>query len=300
MALCKIVLKIISAFVFINLFSMMMTNAQSGAGPVINAKAEHDIKSKVNGVNYHLYVSLPKYYSANDTTHYPVLYMLDGGAGFPIAHSTRFLLDLSNEIQDVIIVAIEYEWERSLAPWFINRTRDYTPTRDTSFEKNAIARSFGVTSSLVSGGAPAFLDIIKTEIIPFIEKTYKTNRDRGISGHSFGGLFAGYCLLNGTDTFNKFGINSPSFWWNSREMFTVEKRFSEGRTSLPAQVFMSVGSREGQMMNSSMKDFADSLASRKYLNLALTTFVFEGETHVSVVPAMTSRTLKVLYGRRRN
>jgi hypothetical protein len=31
--------------------------------------------------------------------------------------------------------------------------------------------------------------------------------------------------------------------------------------------------------------------------LIITTQIFEGETHVSVVPACTSRTLKVLYGR---
>ncbi len=128
-------------------------------------------------------------------------------------------------------------------------------------------------------------------------KQYKTNDDRGISGHSLGGLFAGYCLLKANDIFQRFGINSPSFWWNNKEIFNVEKSFSQKNTALSAKVFMSVGSQEGNSMTPVMAAFADSLRSRNYTGLKLTSHMFEDENHMSVVPAMISRTLRVLYGK---
>jgi len=76
----------------------------------------------------------------------------------------------------------------------------------------------------------------------------------------------------------------------------MEKTFSEHNQSLSVQVFMSVGSMEGESLTPVMTAFADSLWSRKYKGLNLSTHIFEGETHMSVGPAMISRTLRVLYG----
>lgn len=270
---------------------------QTNLPPSINQKQEIIVKSKINGTAYHLSVSLPQHYSSKDTIHYPVLYILDGGLAFPIAHSVRTALDMFGNLEDVIIVGIEYEWEESLTPWFTQRAKDYTPTKDVNFENNqTYLRVFGLTKgSLLSGGGSVFLNVIRKEIIPLIDRKFKTTSDRGISGHSFGGLFAGYCLFEATDLFNKFGINSPSFWWNNKEMFKVEKTFSEHNQSLPAQVFMSAGGLEGKSMTPVITAFADSLRSRNYKGLNLTIHIFEDETHMSVVPAMTSRTLRVLY-----
>ena len=263
----------------------------------INQKQELILESKINRTTYYLNISLPQHYSSKDTTHYRVLYMLDGGWAFPIAHSARTALDMFGELEDIIIVGIEYEWEQSLTPWFTSRWKDYTPTKDAKYdESTTYIKAFGLPEgSLSSGGGPVFLNVIRKEIIPFIEKEYKTTSDRGISGHSFGGLFAGYCLLSTPNLFNRYGINSPSFWWNNKEMFNMEKIFSEHNQSLPVQVFMSVGSLEGKSMTPVMTAFADSLRSRNYKGLNLSTHIFEDETHMSVMPAMISRTLRVLY-----
>ncbi|MEO6134203.1 MAG: alpha/beta hydrolase-fold protein, partial [Ginsengibacter sp.] len=123
--------------------------------------------------------------------------------------------------------------------------------------------------------------------------------DRGIDGHSLGGLFATYSLLASPDLFQRYGINSPSLWWNNKEMFKLEKSVSEKNNSLHAKIFMSVGGNEGKMMNGAMTSFADSLRS-DFKNLKITTHIFEDENHMSVMPANISRTLKVLYGKKEN
>jgi predicted alpha/beta superfamily hydrolase len=140
---------------------------------------------------------------------------------------------------------------------------------------------------------------MKNEIIPFVEKKYKTNGDRGIAGHSLGGLFTAYCLLSEPDLFHRYGINSPSFWWDKNKMFEMEKAFSEKNKNLNAQVFISVGSREGESMVPKMTAFADSLKIHNYNGLILTSQIFDNETHFSVLPSSISRTLRVLYGVKR-
>ena len=65
--------------------------------------------------------------------------------------------------------------------------------------------------------------------------------------------------------------------------------------NLNAQVFITVGSREGEAMVPKMTAFADSLKLHNYIGLTLTSHVFEDEGHFSVVPASISRTLRVLY-----
>ena len=289
--------KKLTVLIFFLVLSTYELIGQTNSIITINQKQELILESKINGTTYHLYISLPQHYSSKDTTRYPVLYMLDGGWTFPIAHAARIAVDAVGGLENIIIVGIEYEWEQSLTPFFKGRWKDFTPSKDAKVDENPYFReSLGLPEgSLSSGGGPVFLNVIRKEIIPFIEKEYKTNSDRGISGHSFGGLFAGYCLLSAPDLFDRYGINSPSFWWNNEEMFNMEKTFSEHHQSLPVQIFMSCGSLEGKLMVPVMTAFADSLRSRNYKGLNLTTHIFEDETHHSVIPATISRTLTVLY-----
>ncbi|MGI8601264.1 MAG: alpha/beta hydrolase [Chitinophagaceae bacterium] len=275
--------------------------AQATAVPTINQKREHVLTSTVNGTTYSLFVSLPMRYAANDTTFYPVLYVLDGGLSFPIVHAARTSLDLFGDLEDVIIVALEYNWQESFKPWMTGRWKDFTPSKNEKADANpAYIKTYDLPAgSLTSGGAPGYVNALRKDIIPFIDKQYRTNNDRGISGHSLGGLFAAYCIFTAPDLFHRYGINSPSLWWNDLQMFKTEKSFSEQHQSLPVRVFLSVGELEGKSMTPVMTAFADSLKSRNYKDLHLTTHIFESETHMSVVPAMISRMLVVLYGKNR-
>lgn len=275
--------------------------AQNNKIPIISQQKKHVLKSKISGTTYHLSVSLPMHYSKTDTTHYPVLYMLDGNIAFPIAHSSRSAMDMFGELEDVIIVGIDYEWQVSRTPWMVGRWKDYTPSKDEKMDANpSYLKAFGLQpGDLSSGGGPTYLQVIKKEIIPFIDQNYKTNNDRGIDGHSFGGLFAAYSLLNSPDLFQRYGINSASLYWNNNELFQLEKSVSKNNNSLSAHIFMSVGGNEGKMMIGVITSFADSLRN-DFKELNITTHIFEDEDHLSVMPANISRTLKVLYGKKEN
>jgi predicted alpha/beta superfamily hydrolase len=259
----------------------------------VEATQRHSIISDYNNKTYQLYVSLPQKYS--ESQRYPVLYVLDGRFSFNSMRSIREGLNLGKEIKDVIIVAIDGSSQTD-ADWFADRYSDFTPSgilqADTLWSKILSIPE----GKLRSGGAGPFLNTLKKQMIPLIDKAYNTSTDRGLSGHSLGGLFVGYCLLTEPALFNRYGINSPAFWWNNSEMLSIENAFAQQNTSLSANVFFSVGALEGDMMIAPITAFISALKSHNYKGLTMTNQTFDGETHSSVVPACSSRTLKVLYG----
>ena len=148
--------------------------------------------------------------------------------------------------------------------------------------------------TLESGNAAKFLTCLKTEIIPFIDTHYHTNADRGISGHSLGGLFTAYCFIHASDLFTRFGINSPSLWWANQQLLNqFESKLSDELNWLkrPTRVFLSVGAEEGSEMVPSMVKLSTLIEEMPCEHLEVTWKVFH-ETHQSVIPANLCRSLR--------
>lgn len=154
--------------------------------------------------------------------------------------------------------------------------------------------------ALKSGGADEFLKCIKTEIIPFVDKHYKTNTDRGIAGHSLRGLFSAYCFINSDGYFTRFGISSPSLWWDKEKLLNnaVSQLTTNEFFDIPAsKVFICVGENEPSMVPT-IEKLKSYLETADYENIDLNWQIFDGETHLSVWPASISKTITTLYGKR--
>lgn len=258
-------------------------------------KPDHLIESKITNKDYLIHMSFPKNYSIHDSITYPVLYVLDGKTTFGYFESSY--VD-SEKIEDVILVGISHKVMGIQSN--INRFIDYTPYRDTVTEKR-IEKKFGVKSGTIkTGGANKFLECLKKEVIPLIDKHYKTNSVRGISGHSLGGLFTAFCFVNSDDFFTKFGINSPSFQLNERIFLdpAISKFSDEQNWDIsPTKVFISTGENESPMMVSNMMKFSMFLKKRNYVNVDMNWQVYRNETHTSVIPVCLNGTLIKLFGK---
>lgn len=258
------------------------------------------LTSKIMGKDYQLYISFPRRYSTKDTTKYPVLYVLDGRSAFPLINFAIESRELAKELDDVIIVGIGCGLDQASTD--INRTYDFTPSRD-SLTDRSLAIRYGISKGVpLTGGADKFLQCITTEIIPYVDTYYKTTNDRGIMGHSLGGLFTAYCLLNSNGVFTRFGISSPSLWWNNGEILNQAiSFFGKNKTwDIPStKVFIAVGKKEGPKMVPDMVKFSMLLESKAYKNVSLNWHIFEDETHSSVIPACLNRGLTVLYGKKK-
>jgi predicted alpha/beta superfamily hydrolase len=97
-----------------------------------------------------------------------------------------------------------------------NRTRDFTPTKTNINYEGEDDKSLEQ-----SGGGKSFLRFLNTELIPHVEKKFRTNSFNAIVGRSFGGLIAAYDYLQKESKIDRYLLIDPSLWWN--EQFVIKE-----------------------------------------------------------------------------
>ena len=248
------------------------------------------------GIDYKLYIGLPRGYEAKSES-YPVVMVLDADYCFAMMHGIIGLLADHDELAPVILVGIAYPGvaEQKQGPIYKrSRTRDYTPSH---VENDGFG--YGEEFQKVSGGGDHFLDFIAQELTPYLEREFRVRpQDRTIVGYSFGGLFASYALLTRPGLFQRYLIVSPSLWWDRHLIPRLEKEKAPFLKDIPARAFFSVGEPEDhdQMpMVQDLVNFINALKSRRYSGLRTDLWVAPDETHHSVFPGAAMRGIKWIF-----
>jgi predicted alpha/beta superfamily hydrolase len=237
-------------------------------------------KSAINNHDYVLYISLPDSYS-DTRKKYPVLYVLDAqwSFTFPSVRGIQAGLYYDGFIPEMIIVGIT--WPNDYDE---NRGRDFTPTQVKGFPN--------------SGSAPAFLGVIKNEIITLIDSGYRSDKNNNtLTGGSLGGLFELYTLFHEPALFNRYIIGSPALDYDDGLPSKFEKAYAQKNQTLDAKVFMHTGEYEQQLNGGYFNKFIDQLKARKYKGLQLETLVVEQMAHVSEVAYGVGRGLQFVFNK---
>jgi predicted alpha/beta superfamily hydrolase len=245
------------------------------------------------------------------TTPPAVLYVTDANGLFAGAVDMIRLMQLSAHLPSLLVVGIGYRMG-ALIETIEKRTRDYTPTYDP-----LVASRFPGQS--VMGGADAFLAFIRQELQPWVQERFSVDAfDSTYFGHSLGGLFGTHVLLSEPTTFRRYGIGSPSLWWDNDIIFEHEARYAAGHDDLPAQVFFCIGEyedhdgrqREAERLSAEERARASqryidmvadaermvtSLRMREFPGLAIDSVVLPGEFHITVPQLNLSRSLRSLF-----
>src|SRR5207237_2098029 len=87
------------------------------------------------------------------------------------------------------------------------------------------------------------------ELMPLIEKKYRTAGAPAIGGSSLGGLVSLYLGLT-TDIFSGVAAMSPSVWWNQRAILRI-------RPVHRPRIWLHVGGREGVQTLHDARDLRD-------------------------------------------
>jgi uncharacterized protein len=209
-------------------------------------------------------VSLPKTYNRNNSTRYPVLYLTDGYWRREQHKPIHEMAEREN-IKELIIVGIGYP---------DNYKPDVIRVRD-----------------LISG-ADKFLDFIIDELIPRIEKDYRTNGERTLWGSSFGGYFGMYALFNQNKTqniFQNYIIASPAALektarnGTSLNLFDYENLHYQESKTLKAKLYITVGGIEepARFLNP-FKELVDILNGSQYEDFYIKWFIDPGKNHYTV------------------
>ncbi len=172
------------------------------------------IPSRVLGETRVIDVSLPAGYATDSSQRYPLLLVLDGEFEHQIAAAITRFYATTSQVPEMIVVGVRN----------VDRTRDMTTPAAPGFELPPEAAN--------AGGADRFLTFLGDELLPYIDRSYRTAPLRVITGHSLGGLLSMYALGHRPDLFTGYILMEPSAWWNrGRELEQAKAmlRRPEGR-----------------------------------------------------------------------
>eukprot|EP00775_Hariotina_reticulata_P003956 gene3956-4209_t len=195
-----------------------------------------------------LRVWLPPGYSRMDAWHghpYQVLYLCDGqnlfgdcptmsGNNWQAAQAAAQLIS-SGKLPPFIIVGVDHAGAL--------RSLEYTPytpgTGPAEFRADA--------AQWPGGGVTAYLERLKTEVIPWVAHQYVASTDSvdlAFGGSSFGGIAALAAALQGPENcgFGALLVESPSLWIGPDEAFL--KDIQEYKGQWPQRVYIGMGGKE--------------------------------------------------------
>lgn len=254
---------------------VFLSSSAHGQQSNILIGTEHKIRSRVLGEERRYVVNLPSSYDKDEfyiQKNYPVLVLLDGDTHFHSASGIIRYMGGNEQIPEMIVVAVSNT----------NRTRDLTPTKSKSGIGGNDAQAFAS-----SGGGDIFLRFLDAELLPQIDKDYRTLPYRLLVGHSLGGLFAVDSFLN-QRVFNAYIAIDPSLAWDdqvvvkkARSILASNKLFKSALYIAQANNPFDEGKNAGAR-GQAFQAFITSLAGNKSEGLRHSYAFFEHEDHFSV------------------
>jgi predicted alpha/beta superfamily hydrolase len=238
-------------------------------------------------------VSLPHSYDYQPGQLFPVLYVLDADLFFGLVTDMTRLMHIDGACPEIIVAGLGYPLHELVGSEFkqfiVRRHYDFSPVADPVIEREL--ESWLQLDRVATGGARLFLQAIEQEVLPMVEAEYRAcPEDRALLGHSAGGMFALYTVWQEPRLFRRFVIGSPPLGWGGEALFTLESDYAREHDSLPARVFLGIGSEEetgatpldALVSVSAFQRLLTVMERRQYKELALLSRVFEGQTHCTV------------------
>lgn len=226
-------------------------------GPVVLGQT-HRIHSTVLNEDRTYQVYLPHSYGWAKDRRYPVLYVLDGKSHFAHTAGSVGFLAAQGDIPEMIVVAIASTV----------RVRDFT---QTDWHTNWVG----------GGGAENFKRFLSSELLPDIDRAFRTDGFRVLSGHSAGGQFVLYCLTSEPSLFNAYIALSPSLDWdNNLPQRSLEKAF-ESSPRLAAFLYVARSDDSGRPL-ADYDRLVETLKMKSPPAFRWYSQEFPGETHSSI------------------
>lgn len=212
------------------LFTLFMVTSCSNTKQYNDPIPEHDtftiLSKKVNESRI-INVFTPAEYNSNADS-LPVLYMPDGGIkeDFPHVANTLAALIKSKKIPPIILVGIENT----------KRRRDLTGPTEVEKDKE-IATEIGESAN--------FRAFISEELIPEINRKYRTTARKGIIGESLAGLFVTETFLLEPTLFDFYIAFDPSLWWNNHNYDLNVDNYLNNLPNKKTKIWIATSGEEG-------------------------------------------------------
>jgi len=233
---------------------------------------------------FYISIKLPEEYYEHPDKKYPTAVLVDGNFFFPMMASITNQYETAGLLEPLILIGIGYKSFKAMDSL---RTRDYLyPKALPSDEMNAM------------GGGQNFYNYITKELLPKIDAQYRTEKSmRALLGHSFGGYFVLYGLLNQlqnkTHDFNTFISASPTLWYNNFYLNQLPAHLSNREG--PLGLFMSVGGMEDSTWSvSPVENLTGEIEKRNIKGLRFKSRIYNHLDHMDVAVLSFTKGLQEL------
>lgn len=234
--------------------------AQPAADDAVTNYSQHTHTIESSNLNEQrtVVVQLPKSYQTQPNKRYPVIFRLDGAGNLPLINAVLERLQENDQAPEVIVVAIEST----------NRLRDFYPTVNKE-PQGPVGEG---------GGAAKFLAFVEQELMPLVNKQYRTHDYRVIAGASAAGVFTLYAMQADPELFQAHIAYSPAVWWNYGAPAKSLNTFVTKAKSINSYVYMNIGEEAG-IMRERYDDMQQTMQNSKVQNLRFKSDAFAGVSH---------------------
>jgi len=223
--------------------------------------------SKILNENRDILIYTPAGYEESDID-FPTLYITDGAENFFIATAMVNFLSRSRQIPRMIVVGIPN----------VNRNRDLSPSV--------------INGSTDPGGGGNFLNFFEKELIPYVDKTYRTSNYKILFGHSLGGVFASYTLFSRPGLFNAFITASPYLMYDNKFVIKEAESNLNKLSNIERRLYITLGDEPAY--HESLNEFT-SLLEENTTTLKWDYQIFDDEDHGSIPVISLLKGLKFIY-----
>jgi predicted alpha/beta superfamily hydrolase len=183
---------------------LLATTACRQPAPIPEKSPAHDsieLASAAIGETRRINVYLPPQYGERADARFPVLYMPDGGVAedFPHIANTLDAGIRAGEIVPMLLVGIENT----------QRRRDMTPPTTVDEDRKVWP---------IVGESAKYRAFLRDELVPEIDRRYRSNGETAIIGESLAGLFIVETFFEAPGLFDTSIALSPSLWWNAHAL----------------------------------------------------------------------------------
>ncbi|MFV5690943.1 alpha/beta hydrolase [Flavobacterium sp. LT1R49] len=224
---------------------------------LFSQKATQQFDSRKLGESREITIGLPPSYEKNPNKKYPILILLDGDYLFDPFYGALNYGAYWDDLPETIIVGI-------------TQNKKDERTEDSSYD---------ATNGVPSGKGAQFFEFIGGELLPYLEKKYRTAPFRIIAGHDTTAGFLNFFLYKDAPLFNAYISLSPELAPG------MENHIPEKLSNIKQSIFYYQSTGDGDVkqlqepikkLDENMKLVTNPLVNYKFDN-------FKGASHYSLV-----------------
>ena len=217
------------------------------------------IESKVLNESRRFIVRLPEGYNQSDKS-YPVLYRLDGELSLFLetVGAISRLAYMEEVMPDMIVVMIEN----------MNRNRDMMPVNTYFFQSDP--------------GAENFKEFFEEELIPHVNRSFRTSDEKVLCGQSLSSIFTLYYFLTSPDTFDSYIGCSAGFPDCEDYFIALTTEFLKANHTGDKKIFLTYGAKDpldpDGLIKAQLDNFTEMIKAEKSIVCGYK--IYEDEGHV--------------------